>query len=107
MTERTPTKPFIGPIRIMPRIQVTREHRKPLPEAKCAIEALARGFAEKFAIAYEWREYTLHFKRTGVSGQIGITATLVEVQAEISFLMVPIKAAIEHEIMLHLEREFS
>lgn len=91
----------------MPRIQVTRDHRKPLPEAKGAIEALARGFAEKFAIDYEWREYTLHFQRTGVSGSIGITATRVEVQAEISFLMLPIKGAIEQEILLHLEREFS
>ena len=98
---------FFRPARIMPRIQITRDHRKPLPEAKNAIESLARGFAEKFSIDYEWREYTLHFQRTGISGQIGITSSRVEVHAEISFLMVPIKAAIEREITLHLEREFS
>lgn len=91
----------------MPIIKITRDHRKPLSDAKSAIESLAKDIAERFSIDYEWDGYTLHFQRIGVSGQIGITATRVQVHVDISFLMIPIKSAIEDEIRVHLEREFS
>ena len=92
---------------LMPVIKIHRDHQKPLPEAKSAIESLAKGIAEHFAIEYEWEGYTLHFHRVGVSGQIGVTETRVQVLVDISFLMIPIKSAIEDEIRRHLEREFA
>ncbi len=90
----------------MPSIQIERKHRKSIADAKTAVEKVAKHLASRFDVDYEWRGNTLAFSRTGVSGRIALTKGMVEVLADLSFLLGPIKPAIEREIEKHLEREF-
>ena len=90
----------------MPTIHITRKHKRPLPEAKAAIERIAKGIAKRFSVDYGWNDNVLDFSRAGVDGHIALTKTEVKVKADISFLMLPIKGAIEDEIRKHLEAEF-
>ena len=46
------------------------------------------------------------FERSGVNGRIVVDADRVLVEADISFLLLPIRGAIESEIRRYLEEEF-
>lgn len=90
----------------MPTILITRKHKRPLPEARASIERIAKGIAKRFSIDYGWTDNTMDFSRAGVDGHIALTKSEVRVKADISFLMLPIKGAIEDEIKKHLDAEF-
>lgn len=90
----------------MPSIQIERKHRKTIPQARAAVEKVARHLAEKFDVEYEWRGNTLAFVRSGVSGRIALSKHTVEVLADLSFLLGALKPSIEREIDKYLEREF-
>lgn len=90
----------------MPTIHITRKHKRPIADARAAIERIAKGIAKRFSIDYGWTDNTLDFSRAGVDGHIALTKSEVRVKADISFLMLPIKSAIEDEINKHLDSEF-
>ena len=90
----------------MPSIQIERKHHKTIAQAKEAVNHIAKNLAKKFDVEHEWRGNTLAFTRSGVSGRIVLTKGMVEVLADLSFLLGAIKPAIEREIEKYLEREF-
>jgi putative polyhydroxyalkanoate system protein len=53
-----------------------------------------------------WNKNVLDFSRPGVDGHIEVSAEEVTVTARLSFLLLPIKGAIEQEISKYLEQEF-
>ena len=61
---------------------------------------------ERFEIDAEWNRNTLEFSRSGVEGEIAVTVDSVSVHADISWLLLPIKSAIEQEISRYLDQEF-
>jgi putative polyhydroxyalkanoate system protein len=90
----------------MPSIAITRKHSKPIADGKKAINRLAKAIAERFDVEYGWEGNTLHFERSGVNGRIALGKGTIEVHAELSFLLTPIKTAIEREIERQLDKEF-
>ena len=90
----------------MPSIDIKRSHSRPLPEAKKSIERVADHIAKKFEITWEWEGNTLHFQRSGVDGQIKVTAKQVHVVANLGFLLSMLKAPVEREINRYLDEEF-
>lgn len=90
----------------MPTIAISRSHRKPMPEARRAIERVAAQIAEKFDVRWGWQGNTLHFERAGVHGQIALARGKVDVTAHLSFLLMAIQGTVEREIRRYLETEF-
>jgi putative polyhydroxyalkanoate system protein len=90
----------------MSRIDITRKHSLPLSDARKKIERVAKSIEKRFDIEYGWEGDTLRFERSGVNGQIVLTKTTVRVFAHLSFLLLPLKGAVESEIEKQLEKEF-
>lgn len=90
----------------MATIRMHRNHKLGIAKAKKSIDKIAKGIGERFDIEASWDRNTLVFERTGVEGEIAVTAESVSVHANISFLLLPIKGAIEQEIRRYLDQEF-
>lgn len=90
----------------MPSIRIEREHSLGLARAKKAVDKVAKGIQDKFEVEASWNKNTLCFERAGVDGEISVSANHVSVHANISFLLLPIKSAIEQEIHKYLDHEF-
>ena len=90
----------------MPTIDIRREHAKPVKEAKKAVERVAKKISERFDLHYEWVGNTLHFERSGVSGNIALTKDEVAVTAHLSFLLSALRGPIEREIHKQIDDEF-
>jgi len=90
----------------MPSIEISRKHDKPMAEARKAVEKVAKAVAKRFDVEYGWEGNTLHFERPGVSGHIALAKGTVKVAAQLSFLLLAIRGAVEQEIQRHLEKEF-
>jgi putative polyhydroxyalkanoate system protein len=90
----------------MATIEIERSHKKPMAEARRAIERVAKHIATRFEVSYGWDGDTLHFERSGVNGAIALSKTKVRVTAHLSFLLLAIRGAVEREVRKHLDQEF-
>jgi putative polyhydroxyalkanoate system protein len=90
----------------MATIDIRHRHRQSLKAAKAVVEETAVDLGRKFGLATEWDGDTLHFRRSGVNGQIHVTKAEVRVRAELGFLLSALKPMIESEIENHLVRHF-
>lgn len=90
----------------MAAIRIARQHDVAIKDARRRVSRIAKGIAERFDVDTEWDENVLFFSRSGVNGRIVLDDGHVSVEADISFLLLPIKGAIESEIRRHLEIEF-
>lgn len=90
----------------MATIRIHRQHALGLGKARKAVDKVAKGIRERFEIDAVWNRNTLEFSRSGVEGEITISASTVSVHASISFLLLPIKSTIEQEIRRYLDQEF-
>ena len=91
----------------MADIDIRRKHSRSLPEARAAIERVARHLAGKFDVAWGWDGNTMRFSRSGVDGHIKVSAKEVHVTATLGFLLMAIRGPIEREIHQYLDREFT
>lgn len=91
----------------MATIDVCRTHRKPLPEARAAVEQLSAKMAERFAVECSWEGDTLHFRRSGVDGRIELSEHEVRITAQLGFLLTALKGPIEAEIHRVLDEQFA
>ena len=80
--------------------------RRPLKDARAAIERVAQHIAEKFDVEYGWDGNRMAFSRGGVDGQIAVSSKEVHVTATLGFLLGAIKGPIEREIQRYLDEEF-
>jgi len=87
-------------------IRMHRKHALGVAKAKKAVDKVAKHIRERFEIDAEWNRNTLEFSRSGVEGEIAVTVDSVSVHADISWLLLPIKSAIEQEISRYLDQEF-
>jgi putative polyhydroxyalkanoate system protein len=90
----------------MPSIDISRTHDKSMADAKKAVDRVAKSIAKKFDVEHEWDGNALNFERAGVAGRIVISKGRVQVQADISFLLIALKSTIEQEIKRYLDKEF-
>ncbi len=90
----------------MPSIDITRAHSRPLAAAKKSVQRVADHLAQKFDVVCRWEGNTLNFSRSGVDGQIKVSARQVHVIADLGFLLLAIKGPVEREIHRYLDEEF-
>ncbi len=93
--------------RAMPSIKISRPHALATRDAKLALNQLAEKFSSQFGLHTRWQGNTLHFERAGVNGTIELASKQVNIDAQLSFLMTPIKGRIESEIHRYLDDHFA
>jgi putative polyhydroxyalkanoate system protein len=88
----------------MSEIRIRRTHSKPLAEARKDAEKVANQLQKDFDLAYEWDGHVLRFERTGVDGELHVTAREIRLDARLGFLLAFLKPRIEAEVETILDR---
>jgi putative polyhydroxyalkanoate system protein len=84
----------------MSDIHFVRQHTLSLAEAKKKVQQAADRLGEEYDLESEWQGNTLHFTRSGVDGQIAVTAKDVTLDVKLGFLLRAFKTTFE----MHIER---
>ncbi|MBE2294017.1 MAG: polyhydroxyalkanoic acid system family protein [Phycisphaerales bacterium] len=87
----------------MSHIVIHRDHALTLDEARRAAENLATQLAERYEFSHHWQNDTLHFERSGVSGQIELEPEKLRIDVRLGFLLVPLRSKLEREIHSYLD----
>ncbi len=90
----------------MPTIDIRARHTLSHEDALTAADELSCDLARKFGIDYGWEDEVIHFERPGVSGQITVEETEIQIQADLSLLLMMLKGPIEQEIVSYLSEHF-
>jgi putative polyhydroxyalkanoate system protein len=90
----------------MADIEVQRDHALGLKKAKAAAQKVADEMAENFDMESEWEGNTLHFSRSGVSGELTVTKNSVLMNAKLGFLLTAFKPKIEAQIEKNFDEYF-
>jgi len=91
----------------MSDIVIRRAHSLTPAKAKKAAEKIAAKLSEEFELKYAWDEDgVLHFKRTGVSGDLTLHKREVEIRVRLGFLLFAIKPRVEQEIHKFFDENF-
>jgi putative polyhydroxyalkanoate system protein len=91
----------------MADIELQRDHALGLKKAKAAAQKVADEMAESFDMESEWEGNVLHFSRSGVTGQMTVTKTSVEMNAKLGFLLAAFKSKIEAQIEKNFDKYFA
>lgn len=90
----------------MTDIDIRRKHALPLKDAKAKVERIAERIAERFDVEYGWRGNALAFSRSGVDGEIAVSAKEIRVLVRLGFLLFALKPSIEREIDRTIDEHF-
>jgi len=88
----------------MSDIRIRRAHAKPIAEARKDAEKVAKQLQKDFDLAYAWDGQVLRFERTGVDGELHVTAREIRLDARLGFLLAFLKPRIEAEAGTILDR---
>lgn len=91
----------------MADIDLQRDHKLGLKKAKAAAQKVADEMAESFDMESEWEGNTLHFSRSGVSGQMIVSKDSVEMNAKLGFLLSAFAPKIEAQINKNFDKYFA
>ena len=87
----------------MSHIVMHRAHALGLDQARAAAQALADQLAERYEMSHYWQENSLHFERSGVSGQIDLEPGVIHINVRLGFLLAALKSRLEPEIDRQLD----
>lgn len=90
----------------MSDIRIRRAHSKPLAEARRDAERMAKELKKEFELDYAWDGNVLRFERTGVDGELQVTAKEIRLDARLGFLLAFLKPRIEAEAQAILDGLF-
>jgi putative polyhydroxyalkanoate system protein len=88
----------------MSHIVIHRDHELTLDQARETAETLAGQLAERYEISHHWQEDSLHFERSGVSGQIDLEPGVIRISVRLGFLLASLKSRLEQEIHRQLDK---
>jgi putative polyhydroxyalkanoate system protein len=84
----------------MADIKMIKYHALPLARAKELVQKAADDLGAEYDLTSEWHGDTLRFHRSGVEGQMKVSASEIDLAVTLGFLLKPFKArfveAIEH-----------
>ncbi|MEP6607920.1 MAG: polyhydroxyalkanoic acid system family protein [Burkholderiaceae bacterium] len=86
----------------MPDIKLTRRHSLPIAKAKALAQKAAGSLAAEYGLASEWHGATLRFHRSGVDGQMLVTASEIQLEVTLGFLLKAFKGRLTE----HIDRNF-
>ena len=91
----------------MPNIRILHSHQLSPVKAKEAVTRIAERIAAEFSVQTRWEDDVLHVRRSGVDGRIVVAGDQVEVNADLSFFLTPIKGKVESEIRRYLDEQLT
>jgi putative polyhydroxyalkanoate system protein len=86
----------------MPDITMTKRHSLPMARARELVQQAADDLAAEFDLRSQWAGDTLHFRRTGVQGQMRVTESEIDLEVTLGFLL----RAFKSRFVENIERIF-
>lgn len=87
----------------MSKIHVTREHHLGLEAARAEVERIANRVRDEYGAKYHWDGDVLHFKRSGIAGQIAVGGESMDLVIRLGLLLTPMRAQIEQRIVVKID----
>jgi putative polyhydroxyalkanoate system protein len=91
----------------MSDITIRRKHGKTPAAARAAAERMAAELSEEFDLNYSWKDDVLHFKRSGLTGELTLDKKDVVLSIHLGFLLAAFKPSIEREVHKFFDENFS
>lgn len=86
----------------MADIKLVRSHSLPIAKARSLVQKAADSLAAEYNLSSEWHGSTLRFHRSGVDGQMHVTASEIQLDVTLGFLL----KAFKGKFLEHIERNF-
>lgn len=86
----------------MADIKLVRSHSLPIAKAKALAQKAADSLSAEYNLSSEWHGSTLRFHRSGVDGQMHVTASEIQLDVTLGFLL----KAFKGKFLEHIERNF-
>jgi putative polyhydroxyalkanoate system protein len=86
----------------MSDIKLVRPHSLPITKAKALAQKAADDLAAAYDLSSEWHGNTLRFHRSGVDGQMHVTANEIRLDVTLGFLL----KAFKGRFVENIERNF-
>ena len=86
----------------MADIKMIKFHALSLAKAKQLVQKAADNLGKEYDLTSEWHGDTLRFHRSGVEGQMKVTASEIHLDVTLGFLLRPFKA----KFVEHIEHNF-
>jgi putative polyhydroxyalkanoate system protein len=90
----------------MSTIELKRDHALGLKKARVAAQRVADEMEREFGMTSEWDGNVLRFTRTGVTGELVVTKSHVELSAKLGFLLSAFRGRIEEQIHRNFDEYF-
>ena len=88
----------------MANIHIERRHNLGIPAAREQVTRIAEKLERDLQAEYQWKGDTLHFKRSGASGTIGVQQSSVVIDVKLGMALGLMKGKIESSINESLDR---
>jgi putative polyhydroxyalkanoate system protein len=86
----------------MADIKMIKFHALPIAKARQLVQKAADDLGEEYDLTSEWHGDTLRFHRSGVEGQMKVTAAEIHLDVTLGFLLKPFKS----KFVEHIEHNF-
>lgn len=91
----------------MPTIVIKRRHTLDPATARRAAQEVVDDLGRRYQLACAWHGDRVSFERPGLSGWMHLGLNEIRLDVQLSFLMTPLRASIEHAIHQELDRVFA
>ena len=88
----------------MSEIKFKRSHHLALKDARKVAQQAADKLGEEYDLQSEWEGDTLHFHRSGVDGHMHVTASHIDLNVKLGFLLSAFRSSFEHHIENNLDK---
>ncbi len=86
----------------MADIRMIKYHSLPMAQARALVQQAADDMAEEYDLTSQWAGNTLHFRRSGVQGEMRVTDSEIDLEVTLGFLL----KAFKSKFVEHIEHNF-
>jgi putative polyhydroxyalkanoate system protein len=86
----------------MADIKMIKYHSLPMAQARALVQKAADDLAEEYELSSHWAGNTLHFRRSGVQGEMRVSESEIDLEVTLGFLLKAFKA----RFVEHIEHNF-
>jgi putative polyhydroxyalkanoate system protein len=86
----------------MADIRMIKYHSLPMAQARALVQQAADDLAEEYDLTSQWAGNTLHFRRSGVQGEMRVTDSEIDLEVTLGFLL----KAFKSKFVEHIEHNF-
>ena len=86
----------------MADIRMIKYHSLPMAQARALVQTAADDLADEYDLTSQWAGNTLHFRRSGVQGQMRVTESEIDLEVTLGFLL----KAFKSKFVEHIEHNF-